>query len=425
MFLDEVTVDLIAGNGGNGCMAYRREKYIEMGGPYGGNGGKGSNIIFKADEGLNTLIDLRYRRVIKGEKGANGLGKGMTGKSAPDVIVKVPVGTVITDQETGLIIGDLTKNGEEVIVATGGRGGKGNMALATRTNLCPSYAENGEPGETRKVKVELKLLADVGLVGMPSVGKSTFISDISASRPKIAAYHFTTLSPNLGVVKTKDNRSFVVADLPGLIEGASLGEGLGDQFLKHIERTRVIAHIVDMGSAEGRDPIEDYKIINNELANFKTNLLNKKQIVIANKMDLPGALENLERFKKEVNVEVYPISAVTKEGIDQVLYRLADILDEVKKEPLYDEEKFESHILYKFEEEKPFEITNEDGVWVIKGEKVEKILKMTKFQTDESILRFANKLRKLGIDDKLRELGASDGDTVRILDLEFEFQDND
>ena len=336
MFLDEVTVELIAGNGGNGCMAYRREKYIEMGGPYGGNGGKGSNIIFKADEGLNTLIDLRYRRVIKGEKGANGLGKGMTGKSAPDVIVKVPVGTVITDQETGLIIGDLTKNGEEVIVATGGRGGKGNMALATRTNLCPSYAENGEPGETRKVKVELKLLADVGLVGMPSVGKSTFISDISASRPKIAAYHFTTLSPNLGVVKTKDNRSFVVADLPGLIEGASLGEGLGDQFLKHIERTRVIAHIVDMGSAEGRDPIEDYKIINNELANFKTNLLNKKQIVIANKMDLPGALENLERFKREVNVEVYPISAVTKEGIDQVLYRLADILDEVKKEPLYD-----------------------------------------------------------------------------------------
>ena len=425
MFLDEVTVELIAGNGGNGCMAYRREKYIEMGGPYGGNGGKGSNIIFKADEGLNTLIDLRYRRVIKGEKGANGLGKGMTGKSAPDVIVKVPVGTVITDQETGLIIGDLTKNGEEVIVATGGRGGKGNMALATRTNLCPSYAENGEPGETRKVKVELKLLADVGLVGMPSVGKSTFISDISASRPKIAAYHFTTLSPNLGVVKTKDNRSFVVADLPGLIEDASLGEGLGDQFLKHIERTRVIAHIVDMGSAEGRDPIEDYKIINNELANFKTNLLNKKQIVIANKMDLPGALENLERFKREVNVEVYPISAVTKEGIDQVLYRLADILDEVKKEPLYDEEKFESHILYKFEEEKPFEITNEDGVWVIKGEKVEKILKMTKFQTDESILRFANKLRKLGIDDKLRELGASDGDTVRILDLEFEFQDND
>ncbi|MBQ4634655.1 MAG: GTPase ObgE [Bacilli bacterium] len=423
MFLDEVTVELMAGNGGNGCMAYRREKYIEMGGPFGGNGGRGSNIIFKADEGLNTLIDLRYRRVIKGEKGENGLGKGMTGKSAEDVFVKVPVGTVITDQETGLIIGDLTQNGQEVIVAAGGRGGRGNMALATRTNLCPSYAENGEPGETRKVRVELKLLADVGLVGLPSVGKSTFISLISAAKPKIAAYHFTTLSPNLGVVKTKDNRSFVVADLPGLIEGASLGEGLGDQFLKHIERTRLIAHIIDMGSFEGRDPYEDYLVINKELENFKTNLLNKKQIVIANKMDLPNALENLERFKEKVAVEVFPISAVTKEGIDAVLYRMADILDEIKKEPLYNEEKFESHILYKFEEEKPFEITKEDDIWVIKGEKVEKILKMTKFQTDESILRFANKLRKLGIDDKLKELGAKEGDTVRILDLEFEYQE--
>ena len=423
MFLDEVTVELMAGNGGNGCMAYRREKYIEMGGPFGGNGGRGSNIIFKADEGLNTLIDLRYRRVIKGEKGENGLGKGMTGKSAEDVYVKVPVGTVITDQESGLILGDLIKNGDEAIVAAGGRGGRGNMALATRSNLCPSYAENGEPGEIRKVRVELKLLADVGLVGLPSVGKSTFISLISAAKPKIAAYHFTTLSPNLGVVKTKDNRSFVVADLPGLIEGASLGEGLGDQFLKHIERTRLIAHIIDMGSFEGRDPYEDYCIINKELENFKTNLLNKKQIVIANKMDLPNAEENLRKFKEKVDVEVFPISAVTKEGIDAVLYRMADILDEIKKEPLYSEEKFESHILYKFEEEKPFEITKEDDVWVITGEKVEKILKMTKFQTDESILRFANKLRKLGIDDKLKELGAQEGDTVRILDLEFEYQE--
>lgn len=423
MFLDEVTVELIAGSGGNGCMAYRREKYVEMGGPYGGNGGRGSNIIFKADEGLNTLIDLRYRRVIKGEKGANGLGKGMTGASAKDVIVKVPVGTVITDQETGLILGDLTKNGEEVVVASGGRGGRGNMALATRSNLCPSYAENGEPGEERKVKVELKLLADVGLVGLPSVGKSTFISDVSAAKPKIAAYHFTTLSPSLGVVKTKDNRSFVIADLPGLIEGASLGEGLGDEFLKHIERTRIVAHIIDMGATEGRDPYEDYKIINNELANFKTNLLTKKQIVIANKMDVPGATENLEKFKSKVDVEVYPISAVTKEGIDQVLYRMADLLDEIKSAPLYDEEKFESHILYKFEEEKPFEVTKDGDTWVISGEKVEKILKMTKFQTDESILRFASKLRKLGIDDKLRELGAQDGDNVRILDLEFEYKE--
>ena len=423
MFLDEVTVELIAGNGGNGCMAYRREKYVEMGGPFGGNGGRGSNIIFKADEGLNTLIDLRYRRVIKGDKGENGLGKGMTGASAKDVVVKVPVGTIITDQETGLILGDLTKNGEEVVVATGGRGGRGNMALATRSNLCPSYAENGEPGEVRKVKVELKLLADVGLVGLPSVGKSTFISDISAAKPKIAAYHFTTLTPNLGVVKTKDNRSFVVADLPGLIEGASKGEGLGDEFLKHIERTRVIAHIIDMGATEGRDPYEDYQIINKELASFKTNLLLKKQIVIANKMDVPGAKENLEKFKTKVDLEIYPISAVTKEGIDKVLYRIADLLDEIKKSPLYEDEKFESHILYKFEEEKPFEIVKDNNTWVITGDKVEKILKMTKFQTDESIVRFAGKLRRLGIDDKLRELGAKDGDNVRILDLEFEYKE--
>ena len=423
MFIDEVVVELIAGSGGNGCMAYRREKYIEMGGPYGGNGGKGSNIVFKADEGLNTLIDLRYRRLIKGDKGENGLGKGMTGASAKDVIVKVPVGTVVTDEETGLILADLTKNGEEVIIAAGGRGGRGNMALATRSNLCPDYAENGEPGETRKVKVELKLLADVGLVGLPSVGKSTFISIISAAKPKIAAYHFTTLKPNLGVVKTKDNRSFVVADLPGLIEGASLGEGLGDRFLKHIERTRIIAHIIDMGATEGRDPIEDFKIINKELENFKTNLLKKKQIIIANKMDVPGASENLERFKSQVNLEIFPISSVTKEGIDEVLYRMADLLDEIKKAPLYEEEKFESHVLYKFEEEKPFEITKEDDTWVVSGEKVERILKMTKFQTDESVLRFANKLRKLGIDDKLRELGAKDGDNVRILDLEFEYKE--
>ena len=262
MFIDEVTVELMAGDGGNGCMAFRREKYIEMGGPYGGNGGRGSNIIFKVDEGLNTLLDLRYRRVIKGKKGENGLGKGMQGKNAEDVIVKVPQGTVITDIESGLVMADLTKKDQEIIAAYGGRGGRGNIALATKTNPAPSFCENGEPGEIKKIKVELKLLADVGLVGMPSVGKSTFISKISAAKPKIAAYHFTTLTPNLGMVKASGNRSFVVADLPGLIEGASLGEGLGDKFLKHIERTRVIAHIIDMSACEGRNPYDDYVTIN-------------------------------------------------------------------------------------------------------------------------------------------------------------------
>ena len=403
-------------------MAFRREKYVEMGGPAGGNGGRGSNIVFKVDEGLNTLIDLRYQRIIKGKKGENGQGKGMHGKSSEDVIVKVPMGTVVTDMETGLIIADLTEPGEQAIVAEGGRGGRGNIAFATRSNPAPSYCENGEPGEVRKVKVELKLLADVGLVGMPSVGKSTFISKISASKPKIAAYHFTTLKPNLGVVATKDHRSFVVADLPGLIKGASLGEGLGDRFLKHIERTRVIAHIIDMSGFEGRDPYEDYVTINEELRAFNPKIMEKPQVIIANKMDLEGSTENLKRFKEKVTDPVYPISAMNNEGIDQVLIKLADLLDTIKKEPLYEDEKFESHVLYKFKEEQPFKIHREGDTWVIVGDQVEKILKMTKFSTDESVLRFANKLRKLGIDDKLRELGAQDGDPVRILDFEFEYR---
>lgn len=422
MFIDEVIVELQAGDGGNGCMAFRREKYVEMGGPAGGNGGRGSNIVFKVDEGLNTLIDLRYQRIIKGKKGENGQGKGMHGKSSEDVIVKVPMGTVVTDMETGLIIADLTEPGEQAIVAEGGRGGRGNIAFATRSNPAPSYCENGEPGEVRKVKVELKLLADVGLVGMPSVGKSTFISKISASKPKIAAYHFTTLKPNLGVVATKDHRSFVVADLPGLIKGASLGEGLGDRFLKHIERTRVIAHIIDMSGFEGRDPYEDYVTINEELRAFNPKIMEKPQVIIANKMDLEGSTENLKRFKEKVTDPVYPISAMNNEGIDQVLIKLADLLDTIKKEPLYEDEKFESHVLYKFKEEQPFKIHREGDTWVIVGDQVEKILKMTKFSTDESVLRFANKLRKLGIDDKLRELGAQDGDPVRILDFEFEYR---
>lgn len=296
MFIDEVKIELIAGSGGDGCMAFRREKFVEMGGPYGGNGGKGSDIIFKVDEGLNTLIDLRYQKQIKGKKGENGSGKGMHGAKADDIIVKVPLGTIITDLDTGLIIADLTKNGEEVVVASGGRGGRGNIAFATKANPAPHFAENGEPGEIRNVKVELKLLADVGLVGMPSVGKSTIISQISSAKPKIAAYHFTTLKPNLGVVKANDT-SFVVADLPGLIEGASRGDGLGDQFLKHIERTRVIAHVIDMGATEGRDPYEDYLIINNELKQFNPNILDKPQIIIANKMDSHHLYQNLENLK--------------------------------------------------------------------------------------------------------------------------------
>ena len=353
MFVDEVILDLEAGSGGNGCMAFRREKYVEMGGPFGGNGGRGSDIVFAVDEGLNTLLDLRYKKLIKGNNGENGMGKGMHGANAEDVIVRVPLGTVITDVDTGLVIADLIHKDDKAIIVHGGRGGRGNIALATRSNPAPSVSENGEPGEIRRVKIELKLLADVGLVGMPSVGKSTLISRVSAARPKIAAYHFTTLKPNLGVVRASRDRSFVIADLPGLIEGASLGEGLGDQFLRHIERTRVIAHVVDMSGFEGRDPYQDYLTINKELNDFNSSIMSKPMIVIANKMDLEGAKENLEKFKSKVDVPIYPISAMSDSNLSVVIDTLADILDGIPKTSLYSEEKFESHVLYKFEESVP------------------------------------------------------------------------
>ena len=425
MFIDEVKVEVIAGNGGNGCLAFRREKYIEMGGPFGGNGGRGGNVIFEVDEGLNTLIDLRFSKRYKAKNGEHGQGKGMNGKNAQDLIVKVPLGTVVTDLETNFILGDLTKKGDRVVAAEGGRGGRGNMAFVTRTNPAPDFAENGEPGEEKKLKVELKLLADVGLVGMPSVGKSTIISQISAAKPKIAAYHFTTLHPNLGVTKTKDGRSFVVADLPGLIEGPSLGEGLGDKFLKHIERTRVIAHVIDMSGFEGRDPYEDYVTINKELENFNSKILEKPQIILANKMDMDSAKGNLEKFKKKVtNVPIFEISAMENRGLEEVLVELANQLEKIEKVPLYEEEKFESHVLYKFKEEQPFKVYKEsDNVYVVKGDEIEKIYKMTWFVTDEAFLRFSNKLRKLGIDDKLKEMGIQNGDTVKILDYEFEYRE--
>lgn len=421
MFIDEVYIDVVAGHGGNGCMAFRREKYIEMGGPYGGNGGKGADIIFKADEGLNTLIDLKYKKLIKGDRGENGLGKGQMGKSADDMIVRVPVGTIVTDTANNEIIADLTENGEEAIVALGGRGGRGNIALATRTNSCPSYAENGEEGESKHLKVELKLLADVGLVGMPSVGKSTIISVISAAKPKIAAYHFTTLSPNLGVVKSGNN-SFVVADLPGLIEGASNGEGLGDQFLRHIARTRVIAHVVDISGYEGRDPYDDFVKINKELEEYDKTLLERPMIVIANKVDIDFN-NNLEEFRKKVNLPVYPVSASTNKGLDKVVNVLGDMLSKLPKENIKKDEKLEGHILYKFKKEEPFKIQKiADHKYRISGEKVERILKMTKFQTEESVLRFENKLRHLGIDEALIKLGCEEGDTIYILDYEFDFK---
>lgn len=426
MFVDEVEIKVIAGKGGDGCTAFRREKYVAMGGPYGGNGGHGGDIVFKVDEGLHTLLDLRYQKTLKAPKGENGKGKNQHGKNAEDLIVKVPLGTVITDTDTGLIIGDLKRKNDSVIVAKGGRGGRGNTAFKTQTNTAPDFSENGEEGEEKILKVEVKMLADVGLVGLPSVGKSTIISCVSRSKPKIAAYHFTTLTPNLGVSKSSDGRSFVIADLPGLIEGASQGEGLGDKFLRHIERTKVIAHVVDMSAVEGRNPYEDYVLINKELEEFNPKLLKKPQIIIANKMDLENSKENLDEFKKKLNnndTKIFEVSAATNTGLTEVLDFLADLLDKIPDQPLFEDEAFESHVLYKFKKEEPYTIEKiEDDLWEIKGKEIEKIFKMTKFSSEEGMLRFAKKLRRMGIDEKLEQLGAKEGDQVRILDFYFDYK---
>ena len=421
MFIDEVVMEVEAGRGGDGCMAFLREKFVPMGGPNGGNGGKGADIIFKADEGLKTLIDLRYQKKVKGAPGLNGEGKNKSGSYAEDKIIKVPVGTTIKDFDTNNIIADLTKHNEEVIVAYGGKGGRGNVTLATRSNPCPSFAERGEPGETRKIKVELRMLADVGLVGLPSVGKSTLLSMITNANPKIAAYHFTTLSPNLGVVQTKDN-NFVIADLPGLIEGASVGVGLGHKFLKHVERTKIIAHVIDMSSSEGRDPFDDYQVIRKELEEFSPKLLDKQEIIIANKMDLPNSQENLIKFKQKVEKPVYEISALNNQNLDTLIDALSTLVKNTKEEVLYDEDIQESHVLYKFKQEKPFTIIKEnDHTFVIKGDKVEKIFKMINFNTEEAISRFAKKLRNMGVDEELEKLNVHEGDIIKILDYEFEY----
>ena len=423
MFIDEVKIEVIAGNGGDGCTAFRREKYIAMGGPFGGDGGRGSDIIFKVDTGLHTLIDLRYMKKIKGKKGENGTGKNMNGKDAEDIIIKVPQGTVVSDYESNLVIADLKDKNSEFIVAKGGRGGYGNTHFKTLANPAPNFSENGEPGEERTLKIELKLLADVGLVGLPSVGKSTILSKVSKAKPKIADYHFTTLFPNLGVVKTKDNRSFVMADLPGLIEGASIGAGLGDKFLRHIERTKVIAHVVDMSGIEGRNPYEDFVLINKELENFSKKLIKKPMIVIANKMDMPNSEANLKEFTKKVKLDIYPIKAIEDIGLEPVLMKLADLIEETKETQLYEESEYLSHVLYKYEEEKPFEIEKRNNEFIIKGQKIEKMFKMANFQSNEGIERFLHSIKKMGIEEELKKMNIKNGDVVKILDFSFEYQD--
>lgn len=423
MFIDEVSLKVIAGKGGDGCTSFLREKYVPLGGPDGGNGGKGGSIIFKADKGLRTLVDLRYNKILKADNGEMGRGRNQTGSSALDKVIIVPIGTTVKDKSTNLIICDLTKDGQECIIAKGGRGGKGNAAFMTNKNKAPYTSELGEPGEEKDIQVELNLLADVGLVGFPSVGKSSIISVISAAKPKIADYHFTTLIPNLGVVKA-DDYSFVVADLPGLIEGASEGVGLGDKFLKHVRRCKIICHVLDMAQVDGRDVIEDYKIIRNELKKYDEHLYNKKEIVVANKMDLESSKENLERFKKEYpELEVIEISAATNKGIKELIFKLKEILQSIPDDEVFDKNEFEDYVLYEFKHEKPYKITRNGSKWIVSGPELEKLLKMTRFNSDESALRFASKLKNLGVDDELKSLGAKTGDIVCILDKEFEYEE--
>ena len=419
MFVDELTIKVE-----DGCTSFRREWCVPMGGPDGGNGGKGASIIFQIDKGLKTLIDLRYMKIIKGKKGENGKGSNRNGANAEDIIIKVPEGTTVVDLDTNLVIADLVGENKEVVVAKGGRGGRGNTAFRTQTDTAPKFSELGEPGEIRTLKVELKMIADVGLVGLPSVGKSTILSKISAATPKIASYHFTTLSPNLGVVKLKDTRSFVMADLPGLIEGASEGVGLGHKFLRHAMRTKILAHVVDMGAEEGRDPINDYKIIRDEIEAYNEKLAHKKEIVIANKMDLEQASHNLDEFKKAYpNVFVIEVSSVTNTGFDTLMKTLADMLDTISNDPLYEEEELMGHVIYKFQNERPFTITKIDDVWLLEGQELEKLFKMTRFDEDEAVMRFARRLKGMGVEEELERLGAKSGDEVQICDYIFEFKE--
>ena len=421
-FIGRVKIYVQAGTGGNGTVAFRREAHVPKGGPSGGDGGRGGSVIFVATNSLSTLLDLRYYREYKAQNGEKGHAKKMHGADADDLVIRVPVGTCVYDDDTGNIIADLTKDGQRAVIAKGGRGGRGSARFASSRNPAPKICENGEPGEKFNLRVELKLLADVGLVGFPSVGKSTLLSVVSKARPQIADYHFTTIVPNLGVVQVKDGRSFVMADLPGLIEGASQGKGLGHQFLRHIERCRVIVHIIDMSGSEGRDPYEDYVTINKELGEYEYRLLERPQIIVANKMDGNEAEENLKKFKEKLgDQKVFPIIAPIHEGIDAILYAVADALETAPD--FFNQEEEQESVLYTYkEDEKPFTIHNKgNGVWEVTGKKVERLVQMASFTTDDGFQRFALQIRNMGIDDALREAGCEDGDTVRLYDFEFEF----
>lgn len=428
MFVDRVKVYLKAGDGGDGMVAFRREKYVPDGGPAGGDGGRGADVVFEVDEGLRTLMDFRYKKHFKAKPGEHGRPKNQHGRGADDLVIKVPPGTIVTDDETGQTLADLVEHGQRAVIIKGGRGGRGNSRFASPSNPAPELSEKGEPAGDRNVTLELKVLADVGLVGFPSVGKSTILSVVSSARPKIADYPFTTLKPNLGVVNVKEGVSFVMADLPGLIEGAHEGVGLGHQFLRHIERTRVIVHVLDMSGIEDRDPYDDYLKINEELKQYNMRLLERPQVVVANKMDMPEAQERLDAFleKAPKDLQVFPVSALTKSGLTNLLRTVAELIDTTPEFPLYEDHvDKEQRVLYSFDKEKQaFEITiDEDGMFVISGKEIERRFKMTDMMRDESVKKFSRQMRHMGIDSALREKGAKHGDIVKLLDFEFEFME--
>lgn len=431
MFVDKAKIFVKGGDGGDGLVAFRRELYVPEGGPAGGDGGDGGDVIFRVDEGLRTLMDFRYQKHFKAPRGEKGRNKSQHGANAEDMIVRVPPGTIVIDDDTGELIADLTRHDQQVVIAKGGRGGRGNTRFKSPANTAPAIAENGEEGQERWVTLELKVMADVGLVGFPSVGKSTLLSVVSGAQPKIGAYHFTTLTPNLGVVDLGDERSFVMADLPGLIEGAHTGVGLGHEFLRHVERTRIIVHVVDMSGMEGRDPYDDWVKINEELRLYNAKLADRPQIVAANKMDMPDSEANLELFREQVeavmsDILIMPISSLTRQGVQELLYKVADLLDslpELSETEELSAQQAEEGIVYRFEPEggAEFTITRDNEAFVIHSDAIEKLMRRTQFGSHEAVVRFARILRGIGVDAELRKRGAKDGSTIRIGKFEFEF----
>ena len=422
MFIDRARIFVQSGKGGDGMSSFRHEKFVPKGGPNGGDGGQGGNVVLVADRNVNTLVDFRFRRLFKAKPGGKGEGSNKYGRNAEDLLITVPLGTIVKDEESGQVMADLSRDGQQAIVAKGGRGGRGNWHFRTSANRTPIFAERGEPGEERWLRLELKVLADIGLLGYPSVGKSSILRKVSAAQPEVAAYHFTTLNPILGVVDLPDHRSFVMADIPGLIDGASEGVGLGHDFLRHIERTKILIHVLDVSGMEGRDPIDDYEKINAELAKYSEKLSRKLQIVAANKIDLlTDDSDNLERlmdYMTAKGIEVYPICAVSGDGMDRLLERVWTLLEEYVEEA----DETTEEVVYKAENKPDFEVTRDtDGAFVITGARIENLVAMTNFDDDQSLRRFQRIWRYMELDKLLQEHGIQDGNTVRIYAMEFEY----